>query len=168
MFGTIVGMQKDKYSISSDHDHYKINEAAVGKEWGVAEVQQVVLEIRHPHRSIVLFLPRKIKIGNFCNVNYWAKPNAAKCNSSSKLHLLHYTILTTLRWLRTFFAERNKCFFKNFGEMKKIVQELPVHFTSGLFLMNHGMGAASSCGVHGKYSVYQSVTFNGKNWICFV
>ncbi len=38
--------------------------------------------------TIVLFLPRKRKIGNFCYANFWANPNAAKCNSSSKLYLL--------------------------------------------------------------------------------
>ncbi len=42
--------------------------------------------------TIVLFFPRKIKIGNFCHANYWAKPNAAKFNSSSKLYLLQLYI----------------------------------------------------------------------------
>ncbi len=46
---------------------------------------------------IILFLPKKMKIGNFCHANYWAKLNATKCNQVQSYTCSNYTYFGKIR-----------------------------------------------------------------------
>ncbi len=114
--------------------------------------------------TIVLFLPRKIKIGNFCHANYWTKSNGFTLRQKTpkttrKLQKL--PIISIFVW--SIFLYNG--YFWQWWALKWICFPISIHYNiskTGIF------GAPSSTPVGDKHMLPLTFLYEIESWTTFI